>query len=65
MLLGQKLHFFMRANNRYSKIDKYLARNFEYNGACLFNLPPFLCSQIMTPFISLNDLHQSGNRVVI
>ena len=35
---------------RYSKIDQHLARHFKYNGARLSSPPPFLCSQIFTPF---------------
>ena len=42
---------------RYLKIDQHLARHFEYYGACLSSSLLFLCS--------LNDLHQSENKVVI
>ena len=35
---------------RYSIIDQHLARHFQYNVAGLLSLPPFLCSQIITPF---------------
>ena len=49
---------------RYSKIDQHLARHFKYIGACLSS--PFLCMQSNNyPFFKFNDLHQSGNRVVI
>ena len=37
-------------NKRYSKIDQLLARHFKYNSASLSSPPPFLCSQIITPF---------------
>ena len=58
-------HCQIRLNKRYSKIDQHLARNFEYYGACLSSPPPFQCKQIITPFLKVNDLHQSVIRVVI
>ena len=36
---------------RYSKIDQHLTRHFKYNSGCLSSPPPFLCSQIITPFL--------------
>ena len=36
---------------RYFKIDQHLAWHFEYNCACLSSPPPFLSSQIITPFL--------------
>ena len=38
---------------RYSIIDQHLARHFRKIGAGLLSLPPFLCSQIITPFSHL------------
>ena len=35
---------------RYSKKDQHLEWHFKYNGECLLSPPPFLCSQIITPF---------------
>ena len=35
---------------RYSIIDQHLARHFKNNSAGLLSPPPFLCSQIITPF---------------
>ena len=35
---------------RYSKIDQHLARHSKNNVECLSSSPPFLCSQIITPF---------------
>ena len=37
-------------NKRYAKVEQHLVRYFKYNGACLLSTPPFLCSQIITPF---------------
>ena len=39
-------------DKRYSKTDQHLAQHFEYNSACLSSPPPFLCSQIITPFLN-------------
>ena len=41
---------FFTSFKRYSKIDQHLAWHFKYNGACVSSPPPFLCSQIITPF---------------
>ena len=35
---------------RYYKIDQHSARHFKYNGVSFSSPPPFLCSQIITPF---------------
>ena len=41
---------------RYSKIDQRLARHFVYYVECRSSPPPFLCSQLITPFmISTNQ----------
>ena len=40
----------LNQDKRYFKIDQHLARYFKYNGAGLSSPPPFLCSQIITPF---------------
>ena len=47
---------------RYSKIDQQLARYFVYFVECLLNPPPFLCSQIIIPFISsmISTNHEKG-----
>ena len=73
-ILGAPILFSLIVHNSnelakiYFKIDQQLARLFEYYGACLSSNPPppsFLCSEIITLFLKFNDLHQSGNRVVI
>ena len=51
------------AGKRYSIIDQHLARHFKNNGAGLLSPPPFLCSQMITPFS--HALCQSGKRVVL
>ena len=33
------------------KIDQHLARHVKYNGAGFSSSHPFLCSQIITPFL--------------
>ena len=40
-------------DKRYFKIDQHLARHFVYNVNCLSSPPPFLCSQVITPFLNL------------
>ena len=35
---------------RYYRIDQHLARHLKYYGACLSSPPPFLGSEIITPF---------------
>ena len=37
-------------NKRYFKIDQHLTQHFMYYGECPSNVPPFLGSQIITPF---------------
>ena len=41
----------IRQNKRYYIIDQLLARHFKYNGECLSCPPPFLGSQMITPFL--------------
>ena len=41
------------STKRYSIIDQHLARHFKNNVAGLLSPPPFLCSQINTPFSHL------------
>ena len=43
---------FFAINKRYFKIDQYLGRHFVYHVECLSSPPPFLCSQIITPFLN-------------
>ena len=52
-------------NNRYFKIDHDLARHFQYNGTYLSSPPPLSMQSNDYPFFKFNDLHQSGNRVLI
>ena len=40
-------------DKRYSIIDQHLARHFKNNVVGLLSPPPFLCSQIITPFSHL------------
>ena len=40
-------------NKRYSKIDQHLAQHSKHYAECLSCPPPFLCSQIITPFSHL------------
>ena len=58
--IGVKLRktYFLKGGNdkclnlkkKYSKLDQHLARHFKYNSGCLSIPPPFLCSQVITPF---------------
>ena len=41
-----------RIIKRYFKIDKHFARHFVYYVECLSSPPPFLCSQIIIPFLN-------------
>ena len=49
----------------YFRIDQHLARHFVNYSAGLSSPSPFLWSQTITPFLQINDIHQSGNRVGI
>ena len=40
---------------RYSKIDQHLARHFLYYVERISSPPPFLCSQIITPFLLIQE----------
>ena len=40
-------------NKGYSIIDPHLARHLKNNGASLLSPPPFLCTQLITPFFHL------------
>ena len=48
---------------KYSKIYQHLAWHLEYYGACLPSPPPFLCSQIITPF--LNSMISTNQETVL
>ena len=39
-------------SKRYFRIDQHLARHFECKVECLSSPPPFLCSQIIIPFLN-------------
>ena len=43
---------FMSVKDMYFKIDQHLAWFFVYYVECLLSPPPFLCSQIVTPFLN-------------
>ena len=50
-LIHKQYYFIMiPLHKRYSKIDQHLSWHFKYNGGCLSSPPPFLWSQIITPF---------------
>ena len=48
--------------NRYSKINKHLARHFVYYCECLSIPSPFLCSQIINHFLNsmISTNHEKG-----
>ena len=50
-------------NTRYFEIDQHLARHFFNNVGCLSS--PLSMQSNNYPSCKFNDLHQSGNRVVI
>ena len=62
----EKVHIFVLNNKygilkRYLRIDQHLARYFVYYVEYLSSLPPFLCSQIITPFLnSMVSINQEG-----
>ena len=62
----EKVHVFVLNNKygilkRYLRIDQHLARYFVYYVEYLSSLPPFLCSQIITPLPnSMVSINQEG-----
>ena len=62
LYLWTELSFIQYYYKRYFKMDQHLARHFVYYGGCLSNPPPFLCSQIMIPFLNsmISTNHEKG-----